>query len=66
MTQCILRSADVSKLIRLSRSTIWRLERAGQFPQRRQISPGAVGWVASEVYAWLDSRPSTSSEKEGE
>jgi len=45
----ILRFLEVRRLTRLSRSTIWRMESAGQFPARRQLSARAVGWVASEV-----------------
>jgi predicted DNA-binding transcriptional regulator AlpA len=37
----------------LSRSTIWRLQRAGQFLQRCRIAPGAVGWLHDDIDAWL-------------
>jgi prophage regulatory protein len=37
----------------LSRSTIWRLERQGEFPRHRRISPNAVGWLEHEVDAWI-------------
>ncbi len=47
---------DLSELIPLSRPTIWRLEKSGKFPKRRQLSPGAVGWLRSEIDAWLQSR----------
>lgn len=40
----------------LSRSTIWRLEQANQFPRRRQLSARAVGWIADEIEAWLRTR----------
>lgn len=42
--------------IQLSDVTIWRMEKAGEFPKRRQLSPGRVGWLASEVDAWIESR----------
>jgi hypothetical protein len=32
------------KLVRLSRATIYRLERAGLFPKRVQITDNTVGW----------------------
>lgn len=41
----------------IGRTTIWRLEKAGEFPQRRQISPGIVGWAKNEVLDWLAARP---------
>jgi len=40
-------------------STIYRLVAAGQFPRQRQLSPGRVGWLESEVAAWIASRPKT-------
>ena len=51
-----LRAREVQKITALSRTTIWRLERAGKFPRRRQISQNAVAWLASEVQAWVDER----------
>lgn len=53
--QYYLRKTLLQK-IPLSDVTIWRLEKAGQFPKRRQISPGRVAWLASEVDAWVESR----------
>jgi predicted DNA-binding transcriptional regulator AlpA len=36
-------------------TTIYTLEKAGKFPKRRQLSPGRVAWLRSEVAAWLQS-----------
>lgn len=41
----------------ISRTTIWRRERAGDFPKRIQLSPGRVGWKAVEIQAWIEDRP---------
>lgn len=49
---------DLIALARLSRSTIWRLERQGLFPARRHLSRRRVGWRKSEIEKWLDSRGS--------
>ena len=54
MTDRFLREREVRSMTGLSRTTRWRLERVGQFPRRRQISPGAVGWLESEVLAWMN------------
>lgn len=35
----------------------WRLEKDNKVPKRRQISPGRVAWLESEVIAWMESRP---------
>ena len=40
----------------LSRTTLWRLERAGRFPRRVKLSTRAVGWRASDVEAWIAGR----------
>jgi len=52
----IMREAETKVATGLSRTTRWRLERQGQFPQRRQISENAVGWLASEIHAWVAGR----------
>jgi prophage regulatory protein len=38
-----------SRGVRLSRRQIDRLEAAGKFPRRVQMSPGRVGWLADEI-----------------
>lgn len=53
----LLRYTDVRrKTGDLGRTTIWRLEKAGLFPQRRRISAGAVGWLKSEIDTWIANR----------
>ena len=43
----------------LSRSTIWRLERRGEFPKHRRISTNAVGWLEQEINEWMLARAKT-------
>jgi prophage regulatory protein len=40
----------------LDRVTIWRRERAGDFPKRIQLSPNRVGFFEDEIAAWLEER----------
>ena len=47
---------EVAMRVALSRSTIWRMERAGQFPKRRRLSVNKVAWYEPEVEEWLQSR----------
>jgi prophage regulatory protein len=42
----------------LSRSTIWRLERRGDFPRHFRIAPNVVAWVEEEVAGWIQARAS--------
>ena len=48
---------EVEQMTGLSKVTRWRGEKDGTFPKRRQISPGRVAWLESEVIAWMESRP---------
>lgn len=41
----------------LSMSTIRREQAEGRFPPMRQITPGRVGCLESEVDTWLAARP---------
>ncbi len=43
--------------VSLSLSTIESLERAGEFPRRRQLSGRRVGFLVRELDEWLESRP---------
>ncbi|MBU3971104.1 MAG: AlpA family phage regulatory protein [Alphaproteobacteria bacterium] len=40
----------------LSRSTAWRLQQVGDFPEPVRISPNRVGWWESELTAWKATR----------
>ena len=52
----ILSKKDLRALVLYSPAHIDRLEKAGLFPKRVQLGPCRVGWVESEVLAWLDER----------
>lgn len=53
----VLKIAEVSEMVGLSRTTIWRREREGDFPQRLRLGGRRIGWNADEVVAWLEARP---------
>ena len=52
-----LRIRQVMQLTGLSRMTIYRLERDGRFPKRRQLSQNSVAWLEADIAAWAESRP---------
>lgn len=56
MKQRYLRVPEVQQRTQLARTTIWRLERNDEFPKRRRLSKNAVGWIESEIEAWIESR----------
>jgi prophage regulatory protein len=41
----------------LSRSTLYAYVADGAFPMQRRLGPRRVAWLASEVRAWIVSRP---------
>lgn len=57
MDDRILRQSEVLARTGLGRTTLWRLEKRGEFPARRRITGNIVGWPASEVEEWIRSRP---------
>jgi prophage regulatory protein len=56
MLDSFLRVRDVCTLTKLSRATLWRMERAGRFPHKVKLSTRAVGWRMSDVDAWIAGR----------
>ncbi|TAJ70145.1 MAG: AlpA family phage regulatory protein [Phenylobacterium sp.] len=42
----------VKRRTSLSRTTAWRLQKRGEFPEPYNISPGRVGYREDEVKAW--------------
>lgn len=59
----IARLDEVERLSGMSRSSIYRMEAAGQFPRRVKLGERAVGWSRESVKAWCDSRPRAGSEQ---
>jgi len=59
----ILSAKEVTKKTGLSRTTIWRLERKGEFPLRVALSNRRVGWKEDEIIKWLQSRSTVEKRK---
>ena len=59
----MIRRRQVESLTGLSRSTIYAGVAAGTFPKQIQLGPQAVGWLASEIDAWLRERVAASRDK---
>jgi len=48
--------SEVLKIVGVSNSTLWRWEREGRFPARRQLGPSRVAWLETEIKKWMLSR----------
>jgi prophage regulatory protein len=52
----IISKRELRSLVSLSDTQIRRLEKKGTFPKRILLGLGRVGWLASEVQAWIEDR----------
>ncbi len=51
-----LRRSDLRKIVPLSDTTIYEMERRGEFPKRFNLTARCVVWDMTEIEAWLDAR----------
>lgn len=58
----IVRERECKQLTGLARTTRYMMEKAGNFPTRRQLGGRSMGWMLSEVSEWLSSRTKITSE----
>lgn len=56
-----LRLNDIKSITGLSRSTIYLMVKNGDFPSSVKIGARAVGWLESDLHAWIESRISLKS-----
>ena len=52
----ILPWSQIRVICGLSRTTVWRLQKSGDFPACVQVSRNRVGWRQSEILEWKRSR----------
>lgn len=54
--QRIIRRPEVIKMTGLSGTTLWRLEKEGNFPKKIKLSQKIVGWSETEIQRWIEDR----------
>ena len=54
----LFRLPDVLARIKVSKATIYRWSRSGDFPRQRPLTPSGstVAWSAAEVEAWITAK----------
>lgn len=50
----LMKRKDVVEFTGMCYTTIYNMEKQGKFPARRQLSPGRVAWLRSEVEVWFN------------
>lgn len=51
-----IRRRELRQIIPLSETTIYEMERRGEFPRRFNLTPRCVVWDLAEVEAWIEER----------
>ena len=63
MNQSIYKSVtQVANQFGVSRATIWRWVRSGNFPKPIKLSPGCSRWTVDATKRWADSRETSREE----
>lgn len=52
----LYRRKDVLRILNVSRTALWRMEREEDFPRPVEISKGRKGYLDSEITQWMESR----------
>lgn len=60
----IYRPYQLAEILGISKTTLWRMEKAGELPQRYKISERAVGWLEEDIREWLEERREKSAKNE--
>ena len=52
----LLRQSEVLAAVSLSRMSVYKLRKSGDFPEPVTLGKGAMRWRESELMAWIASR----------
>jgi prophage regulatory protein len=55
-----VRRPELRKIVPLADTTIYEMEKRGEFPRRFNLTPRCVVWDLAEVEAWIEDRQRTS------
>ena len=49
----IVREKERRDITSLCRSSAWEMEQSGNYPRRRRVGRGGVGWLLSDLLHWI-------------
>lgn len=61
-----IRREELREIVPLADSTIYELEKKGDFPARFYLTPRTVAWDLDEVQDWLAKRKAAGAELQGD
>lgn len=58
MQQCskIIRFGELAEQFGVSKTTIWRWRRSGDFPNHILLGPRIIGWKVNDIENWLSAK----------
>ncbi len=57
--RAVLRAVEVCVVLGITRQTLYRWSKDGNFPPSVRLGPGTIGFRVADLKAWLESRPET-------
>jgi len=54
--KAVIRLPEVKARTGISRASIYSFEKQNKFPKRVKLGSRAVGWIESEIEAWIEAR----------
>lgn len=61
----LLKGPEVTARTGLSRITLWRKSRDGEFPAPRRTVGRRIAWLEADVEAWINGRPLSRDQRVG-
>ena len=52
----LVREKERKYITTMSRSTAWKLEKAGKFPRRKSLGAKSCGWLLSDLLYWINKK----------
>lgn len=52
----LVREKERQYITSIARSTAWKLEKAGKFPQRKALGAKSCGWLLSDLLYWINEK----------
>ncbi|SNB45418.1 AlpA family transcriptional regulator [Geobacter sp. DSM 9736] len=59
--EALMNQRDLMEFMKISRATLWRMQKKADFPKPVMLMNGAKRWRREEINLWLDAKKQTTS-----